>query len=366
MTSATDCIIVGGGVVGLLAGLRLRDAGVTVTIVDRAEPGRESSWAAAGILAPQVEAHGPGPLFDLLRVSCRLWPALALELRERGGHDIGYRQEGTLVVAADAAAAEALTAGLQWQRDAGLRLEPLAPAALAEREPSLAPAAAGYWLPDDRQLDSRALVRALVAACEAVGVRFLRSAVRRVEHDGQRVRGIVHDDGFAPAGHVVVAAGAWSAQLAGVPLPADAVFPVRGQMLELRPPAPTLRHVVFGAGGYLVPRRDGRVLCGSTEEHAGFARETTAAGLEALAARAARLCPSLESAPRSDHWAGLRPASSDGLPFIGSTAVAGLHVATGHFRNGIVLGPLTAAIVVALVTEAAPPVDIRPLAIDRS
>ena len=253
----------------------------------------------------------------------------------------------------------------QWQRDAGLRLVPLTPSALAEREPSLAPAALGYWLPDDRQLDSRALLRALVAAGEAAGVRYVRAEVRRLEHDGRRVRGIVLDDGFMPAGHVVVAAGAWSTQLGGVPLPADAVFPVRGQMLELRPPASTLRHVVFGAGGYLVPRRDGRVLCGSTEERAGFVRETTAAGLDTLAARAARLCPSLASAPRSDHWAGLRPASRDGLPFIGSTPIAGIHLATGHFRNGIVLGPLTAAIVVALVTHAAPPVDIAPLAIDR-
>lgn len=365
MTSATDCIIVGGGVVGLLAALRLRDAGVAVTIVDRAPPGRESSWAAAGILAPQVEAHGPGPLFELLRASCRLWPGLADELRERGGHDIGYREEGTLVVAADEAGADALAAGMQWQRDAGLRLEALSPQAVADREPSLAPAAAGYWLPDDRQLDNRALVRALVAAGEASGVRFVRAEVRRLEHDERRVQGILLDDGFVPAGHVVVAAGAWSAQLGGAPLPAHAVFPVRGQMLELRPPAPTLRHVVFGAGGYLVPRRDGRVLCGSTEERAGFVRATTASGLETLAARAARLCPSLEAAPRSDHWAGLRPASPDGLPFIGTSAVAGLHVATGHFRNGIVLGPLTADIVVALVTEAVPPVDIRPLALDR-
>jgi glycine oxidase len=363
MARATDCIIVGGGVVGLTAALRLRDAGVAVTVVDRAAPGQESSWAAAGILAPQVEAHGPGPLFELLRQSCRLWPGLAAELRERGGHDIGYREEGTLVVAPndDDAAAAALTTSLQWQRQAGLRLELLEAHELRCREPSLAPAALAVWLPDDRQVDSRLLIRALVAACRAAGVDFVRAEVRRVDHDGQRVTGVALDDGVRPAGHVVVAAGAWSAQLAGVPLPDGAVFPVRGQMLELRPPAATLRHVVFGAGGYLVPRRDGRVLCGSTEERVGFVRATTAAALHELEARAARLCPPLATAPRVDHWAGLRPASRDGLPFIGPTAVAGLCLATGHFRNGIVLAPLTADIVAAIVTGAASPVDLAAL-----
>ena len=361
MASATDCIIVGAGVVGLTAALRLRAAGVAVAIVDPAEPGCESSWAAAGILAPQVEAHGPGPLFDLLRASCRLWPDWAAELRAQSGLDIGYRQEGTLVVAHDEAAAARLDASCAWQARAGLPLQRLAPQEICERESSLAPALAGVWLPEDRQVDSRALVCALVAVCRAAGVEFVRAPVRAVRHDDVRVLGVELDAGVRAAGHVVVAAGAWSAELAGVPLRPGAVFPVRGQMLALRAPVDALRHIVFGAGGYLVPRSDGRVLCGSTEERVGFTRATTAAGLAELESRAAQLCPLLATAPRVDHWAGLRPASHDGLPFIGATAIAGLHLATGHFRNGIVLAPLTAAIITALVTNRAPPVDLTPL-----
>ena len=363
MAGASDCIVVGGGVVGLMAALRLRDAGVGVTVIDRGAPGREASWAAAGILAPQVEAHGPGLLFELLRESCRRWPRLADELRARGGIDVGYRTEGTLVLADDDAGAAVLQERAAWQERAGLPIERLDAQQLREREPELAGAPLALWLPEDRQVDSRALVRALFAACLAADVQFLRAAVRRVRHDGRRVHGVELEGSACDAPEVVIAAGAWStaAELDGVPLPAGAVFPVRGQMIELRPPRAPLRHVVFGAGGYLVPRSDGRVLCGATEEEVGFERATTEPAMRELEARATRLCPSLATAKVGERWAGLRPASRDGLPFIGSTAIAGLHLATGHFRNGIVLAPLTGAIVAALVTGAAPPVDITPL-----
>ncbi|HEX4461893.1 MAG TPA: FAD-dependent oxidoreductase, partial [Polyangia bacterium] len=220
MASATDCVIVGAGVVGLAAALRLRAAGVAVTIVDRGEPGRESSWAAAGILAPQVEAHGPGALFDLLRVSCRLWPGFATELHERVGIDVGYRDEGTLVVAQDEAEAAQLDARCAWQTRAGLPLQRLAPHEIREREPSLAATIAGVWLPDDRQLDNRALVCALVAAAQAAHVQFVRAEVRgvRVDEGEPRVLGVDLDGKFLASAHVVVAAGAWSGALAGVSL----------------------------------------------------------------------------------------------------------------------------------------------------
>ena len=205
-------------------------------------------------------------------------------------------------------------------------------------------------------------MRATVVACARAGVRFVRAEVRRVRHAGRRVLGIDTDDGPHDAAHVVVAAGAWSALVEGVPLPAGAVTPVRGQMIELRAAAPPLlRHVVFGAGGYLVPRADGRVLVGSTEEHVGFAREVTAAGRGTLTARAARLCPALGALPVADHWSGLRPASADALPYVGATPIAGLWLAAGHFRNGILLAPLTGEIVAALVTGGTVPVDVTAL-----
>jgi glycine oxidase len=204
-------------------------------------------------------------------------------------------------------------------------------------------------------------MRALVAACVRAGVTFVRSEVRRIRHDQRRVLGIDTDGGPRDAGHVVVAAGAWSSQLDGVPLPAGAIAPVRGQMIELHALTPPVRHVVFGAGGYLVPRADGRVLVGSTEERVGFAKEVTAAGLGTLCARAARLCPTLAALPVADHWSGLRPASADALPYIGGTPVAGLWICSGHFRNGVLLGPLSGEIVAALVTGQAVPVDVTAL-----
>jgi glycine oxidase len=367
MSRDLDCIVVGAGVIGLAAALRLADAGLAVAIVDRGPPGREASWAAGGILAPQVEAHGPGPLFELLRASRCVWPDFARELGARGGVDVGYRSDGTLLLAGDDEEAEKLQERLGWQRAAGLPLEILSARELAKLEPALGRAEMGARLPDDHQVESRQVVAALVAACSAAGVELVRAEVRRVCYQQARVAGVELEGGMMRAAtHVVVAAGAWSAQLDGVPLPAGAVVPVRGQMIELRTAKPILRHVVFGAGGYLVPRADGRMLCGSTEERVGFDKQVTDDAMALLYARAARLCPTLATAPRTGRWAGLRPASADALPYVGTTAVAGLHLATGHHRNGMLLAPLTAAIVAALVTGGAVPVDVTALSPSRA
>lgn len=357
-----DCLIVGGGVVGCAIALRLVDRGLTVTVVDRGEPGRESSWAAGGILAPQVEAHGPGPFVELMRAGVARWRPFAEELRERAGFDVGLRADGTLQLAGSDDEAAALEATARWQRGAGLPVEVLDARALAALEPGLGTAPLALRFSEGQQVDTRAAIAALVSACLRAGVRFVRSDVRRVRHDGQRLLGIDTDDGPRDAGRVVLAAGAWSTRLDGVPLPRGAVSPVRGQMIELRAPTPPVRHVVFGAGGYLVPRADGRVLVGSTEERVGFVKEVTAAGLGTLCARAARLCPALAALPVADAWSGLRPASADALPYIGATAIAGLTVCTGHFRNGVLLAPLSAEIVAAIVTGGTVPVDVSALA----
>lgn len=360
-----DCIVVGGGIIGCATALALRDAGADVTVVDRGPPGEESSWAAGGILAPQAEAHGPGVLFDLLRASRQRWPAFARALRERSGIDVGYRDDGALVLARDAAAAEQLLARARWQRELGLAVETLSSRELAALEPALRSSPLALRLPDDHQVEARLAMRALVGACAAAGVTLARGEVRRVRHDGARVVGVDGDGGPRDAARVVIAAGAWSSAIDGVPLAAGALTPVRGQMIELRTAAPPLRHVVFGEGGYLVPRTDGRVLCGSTEERVGFAKEVTADGVATLRARAARLCPSLDGLPVADRWSGLRPASADALPYVGATAIAGLYVAAGHYRNGVLLAPLTAEIMTALVTGATVPVDVTALSPSR-
>jgi glycine oxidase len=361
-----DCIVVGGGMVGCSIALGLRDRGVDVAVVDRGLPGQEASWAAAGILAPQLEAHGPGPFLDLMRAGVDRWRAYADMLRARTGVDAGYRDDGALEIAFDDDEAAAMRARTGWQPEAGLAIEVLSAREVAALEPALAPAVFGLRFAEGRQVDTRAAVHATVAACTRAGVRFIRAEVRRIRHDGRRVFGIDTDGEPRDAACVVLAAGAWTTQIDGVPMPRGAVTPIRGQLIELRAPAPPVRHIIFGAGGYLVPRADGRVLVGSTEEQVGFAREVTAAGLGLLCARAAQLCPALGALPVADHWAGLRPASADALPYIGQSAIAGLTIASGHFRNGVLLAPLTAEIVGALVTGGTVPVDVTALAPSRA
>jgi glycine oxidase len=263
-----------------------------------------------------------------------------------------------------------LTARARWQREAGLAVETLAAAEVARLEPALATASLALRYAGGHQIDTRAAMRALVAACVRAGVTIVRAEVRSVRHDQRRVLGIDTDSGARDAAHVVIAAGAWSSQLDGVPLPRGAITPVRGQMIELDaaalPVRHVVRHVVFGAGGYLVPRADGRVLVGSTEERVGFARGVTAAGLGTLCARAARLCPPLAALPVADHWSGLRPASADALPYIGATSIGGLWLCSGHFRNGVLLAPLSGEIVAALVTGGTVPVDMTALSPSRA
>lgn len=366
LDDVSEALIVGGGLIGCATALRLRDAGCAVTVVDRGEPGREASWAAGGILAPEVEAHGPGAFVELMRAGVARWRPFADELRARAEIDVGYRADGTLQLAFDDDEAAALEARARWQRGAGVPVEALAAAEVARLEPALAAPRLALRYAGGHQIDTRAAVRAVVVACARAGVTFVRSEVRRLRHDGRRVLGVDTDGGPRDADHVVIAAGAWSTQLDGVPLPPGAVTPVRGQMIELRASAPPVRHVVFGAGGYLVPRADGRVLVGSTEERAGFAKEVTTAGLGTLCARAARLCPPLATLPVADHWSGLRPASADALPYLGATSIANLWMASGHFRNGVLLAPLTGEILAALVTGAAVPIDLTAVAPSRA
>jgi glycine oxidase len=192
-------------------------------------------------------------------------------------------------------------------------------------------------------------------------VRFVAGDALRVLHDGARARGVQLTGRAYEAAHVVLACGAWSSVtgLAGDALPERAVYPLRGQLLELDARPPLLTHLVFADGGYLVPRSNGRVVVGSTEEDVGFQKEVTCAGLERLCGRARQICAALAERPIARSWSGLRPATRDGLPLLGASELAGLHVATGHYRNGILLAPITAEIVASLVTSAPPPIDVR-------
>ncbi|HEU4405021.1 MAG TPA: glycine oxidase ThiO [Polyangiaceae bacterium] len=360
MTSArgAEVLVVGGGVVGLASALALADEGARVTVLERGAPGAEASGAAAGILSPQIEASGPGEEADRFLASRELYPAFVERLRERTGLDAGYRRRGALrLLGAGEGEGEGL---LGWQRAAGLRAELWPEARLRREEPDLAPGAALFFA-DDGQIEPPRLMRALEVAALRAGVTVRSGAhVRRVLSERGRASGVALEDGTRlDAGWVVVAAGSWTTLVEGVPLEPGAVRPSRGQLVELALGAPPLARVVFGAGAYLVPREDGRVVVGSTHEFAGFRREVTARGVRDLLAAAARLCPALEDATFVRAWSNFRPYPQGGRPLVGESEVRGLVLATGHYRNGILLAPLTAELVRAAVLGRAYEVPAR-------
>ncbi|MSP63291.1 MAG: glycine oxidase ThiO [Myxococcales bacterium] len=357
-------VIIGGGVMGCAIALRLAQRGFAPLVLERAVPGAEASSAAGGILAPQQEAEGPGPGFEMGLRSRALFPGLVEELRTATGVDVGYRASG-LIALADEAGAAALAARAEWQLARGLRVERLTLAEAREREPALGEFALALRFPDEAQLDPPLFVRALQLAAARAGAEFQSAHVRRVLHDGQQARGVDIEGETVESPIVVVAAGSWSGLVDGAALPARAVRPMRGQMVELETRPSPIGHVLCAPGGYLVARSDGRIVVGSTMELVGFRKEVTAIGLETLCALARRVVPSLAEAPVRRFWAGFRPFTDDHLPFIGPTPIAGLHLATGHFRNGILLTPITADAVAAVIAGDEPPIDLTPFSITR-
>lgn len=344
--------------------LRLAQAGARVVVLERAVPGAEASSAAAGILAAQEEADAPGPLFELGLRSRGLFPALAAELRAATGIDVGHRPTGVLRACFgedDVAAAEARYG---WQRAAGLPLRWLRGAELAAAEPGIAPRiVAALRFPDDAQIEPRAYLRALAQAAAAAGARFRTGGyVRRVIERGGRAAGVDVDGETVAAGAVVVAAGSWSSLVEGAGPAARAVRPMRGQIVELETRPPAVRGVITGPGGYVVGRADGRVLCGSTMELAGFDKKVTAGGLRHVLDTALALVPGLAEAPVTGSWANFRPFTDDKLPVLGEAPLAGLFLATGHFRNGILLSAVTAEILRDAVLGRPAGIDLGPFA----
>ncbi len=366
---ASDCIVIGGGVMGCALALRLAQAGASVLVLEKAIPGAEASSAAAGILAAQEEAREPGPLFELGLASRARFPAFAAELRELVGIDVAYRRTGVLAACVDDAGLVALEARFAWQRAAGQRVVMLSADEARVLEPGLGPRIhAALSFPDDAQLEPRAYARALSLAAARAGVTFVTGAwVTRVLDEGERVAGVLAGGERYLAPSVVVAAGSWSSLVDGAGLAPHAVRPLRGQIVELetRPPA-VCGTIVSPRGGYVVGRADGRVLCGSTMEEAGWDKVVTAGGMAHVLDVALELVPGLAAAPVTASWANFRPATLDELPLIGPAALAGLFVATGHFRNGILLSAITAELVRDLVLGRTPAFDLTPFAVGRA
>jgi glycine oxidase len=367
-------VVVGGGVCGLGVGWKLAKSGVDVTLFERGEPCREATWASAGMLAAHMELRPKEENLTFLgRESLRRWKAFAAELEADAGSSVDYRDEGTLFVALDRDAAEHLRFLNQHQRDIGLPVEALSGYEARQREPHLSRnVVAALYSAEDHQVDARALGAALESAFARYGgaLRSKVSVERVLVEDGRAVGVQANGERFA-ADAVVVAAGAWSGLLDGIPEPAKPpVRPVKGQIVVLEQPSPPIvDHCVWAMVGplfsYLAPKSDGRLVIGATVEEMGFDKRVTAGGLLDLLRPAWETLPAIHELPVLEVQAGLRPGSRDSGPILGATPVPGVFMATGHYRNGILFAPVTAEDVSRAVLTGETTETIRPFSVER-
>jgi len=367
--SPVDVAIVGGGVIGLAVAWRARAKGLSVTVLERGVLGRGTSYVAAGMLAPVAEVEfgeaGQAALELGLR-SAALWPGFAAELERCGDAELGLRRTGTLVLARDEDEARELDRQIAFRESLGLRTTRLRGSDARALEPGLAPTVRlALEAPDDHSVDPRLVLAALRRACETTEVRLREHApVMRIEcaggvnGDGMQITAVELEGGeLVAARQVVIAAGPWSGGLEGLPDRARVpVRPVKGQLLRLRDPAGPglLERVVRFEGGYLVPRADGRYVLGATVEERGFERHATAGGVYELLRDAHELVPGVSELQIEELCVGLRPGTPDNVPVIGPGAIEGLMWATGHYRNGILLAPLTAELVAGALAGESP------------
>jgi glycine oxidase len=356
--TSPDVIIIGAGVIGCACAFELADAGARVTVLDTRRVGQGASQASAGVLAPYIEGHEHGPLRELGRRSLDLYDTFVERVRAAGGRVVQYARSGTLDIALNDTEAEGLRASSAALVKDGVAARWLDASELHQVEPLAAPEAAGGLLIDMHAfVGVPELTEALAAAAMTRGARIATEtrvvSVREAANDRLEVR---TENGVSTADRVILAAGSWSGQvpIAGV-TQLVAVTPVRGQLLHLAwPTEQPLRHVLWSRHCYMVPWLNGRVLVGATVEDAGFDERATAAGVRDLLDAGCALVPQLSQASFAEVRVGLRPGSPDDLPIVGESAVLpGLIYATGHYRNGVLLAPLTAALVRTLVVGGA-------------
>lgn len=347
-TATPDALIVGGGLIGMLSARALVRQGLRVSLLERGDTGQESSWAGGGILSPLYPWRYPAAVSALAQWSQAAYPALCEELAG-SGIDPQYTRCGLLILDADDRQraedwASSYGMNLAWPGAAATRFTPGLSGSL--------PGADAAWLPDIAQVRNPRFVQALRASIEALGVAIhTATEVLAIRHTGGRVTGVTTRVGeHYPAGRVVIAGGAWTAGLLAATGPALPVVPVKGQMMLFRARPGQFGPIILYRSHYVIPRRDGRVLVGSTIEHTGFDKHTTAEAHALLLAAATEMVPALADCPIERHWAGLRPGSPEGIPYIGQHhEINGLFVNAGHYRNGVVLGPASAEVLASRV-----------------
>lgn len=361
-----DVLIVGAGVIGCSIAYYCAAAGMRVEVHERDRIGSGASGAAAGMLAPQVEAHQPDAFFDFGLAGRAEHHTIAESLRDEAGIDVELRRTGVLRLALDERDATDLRGRAAWQRERGLAAEWLAPGDVGAREPLFRGAAGlrlvgALWLPDECQVRSPRLVWGLATAASRRGAAFHEGApVIGFDLGRGRVTGVRTPAGTLAAGAVVLCAGAWSGQVAalgGVDLPVE---PIKGQIVALRALRSQPRHILWSGECYMAPKVDGLLVVGATEERGSFDPRPTLSGMLQLATGATDIHPELGRLPIESQWGGLRPATPDRLPLIGRVpGIDNLFVATAHYRNGVLLGPLTGKIVAALLQGQESPWDVR-------
>lgn len=348
---AVDCLVIGGGVIGLTTAWRLAQLGFSVRVCDRGTPGREASWAGAGILPPGHPGSLSDPLTQLTARTCELWPQWGGELRELTGIDNQFQHCGGLELSVGTVA-DLIAYREQWTA-IGARTEWLDPQAVCELEPEFSGAEAGFLLPELCQVRNPRHLQALLRACELAGVVVTSHCPVNdwVSRDG-RITAAVTPDEEIIAGQFIVTAGAWSPLLLAQAGVTTEIVPVRGQIVQLAPSSIKLSRVIERGKRYLVPRLDGRILIGATEEWAGYEKQNTDEAIAGLMEFGSAICPALRTATIEHAWAGLRPCAVRNRPFIGHVpGLDNLIVATGHFRSGLHLSPATAELVVQLVQQ---------------
>ncbi|MEX0724670.1 MAG: glycine oxidase ThiO [Planctomycetaceae bacterium] len=350
----SDVIVVGGGVIGLSIAYELAGQGVQVSVFDQGAMGQEASWAGAGMLPPARRYPGAPADVQLRAASHELWPIWSAGLREETGLDNGFRKCGGIELAQDESAAVRLSAAMQTWHDAGVAVEQLTRERAAELEPALAPEfCEAYSVPEFCQVRNPRHLKVLIAACHKRGVKLFPGVpVFGWESSGEKLLAVQTVTGRFEAGQFVVASGAWSGVLLSGLGCHPALEPVRGQIVLLSTKPGLIERVIEVEKRYLVPRGDGRLLIGSTEERVGFLKQNTSEGVADLINFARQLVPALGQATIERFWAGLRPGSADGLPFLGPVpGYDNAFVATGHFREGLHLAPATAMLLGQLMLK---------------